>query len=143
MSAFGFSYFADRFFLLSRHHIYRRHNLCRRCLMYHMSRARDAAEGAVSYITMQLCGLLRFDKSIFTACNDGHGHLEMSVGLSEAVGFRDHESRFDCGSPDLRWTHSQLFRKACKFLWDRPRAEDLAKKKRPHEFAKNRRYRVA
>ena len=61
--------------------------------MYHMSRARDAAEGAVSYITMQLCGLLRFDKSIFTACNDGHGHLEMSVGLSEAVGFRDHESR--------------------------------------------------
>ena len=111
--------------------------------MYHMSRARDAAEGAVSYITMQLCGLLRFDKSIFTACNDGHGHLEMSVGLSEAVGFRDHESRFDCGSPDLRWTHSQLFRKACKFLWDRPRAEDLAKKKRPHESAKNRRYCVA
>src|SRR6476620_6178751 len=92
----AFSHFADRFFLLSRHHIYRRHNLCRRCLMYHMSRVRNAAEGAMSYITMQLCGLLRFDKSIFHACNDGPGHLETSVGVSEVVGFRDHESRFDC-----------------------------------------------
>jgi hypothetical protein len=38
---------------------------------------------------------------------------------------------------------AELFRKACKFLWDRPRAEDLAKKKRPYQSAKNRRYRVA
>ena len=34
---------------------------------------------------MQLGGLLHFTHSIFPACNDGHWHLEVSVGLSEAV----------------------------------------------------------
>jgi hypothetical protein len=96
-----------------------------------MSRAWKAPQGTVSYISMQLGGLLRFTHSIFHACNDDHGHLEMSVSLSEAVGRGDHESCFGRSSPDLRWTHSHLFRKAGKFLWDRARAENLAKKKRP------------
>ena len=80
---------------------------------------------------MQLGGLLHFTHSIFPACNDGHWHLEVSVGLSEAVSRGDHERCFGRSSPDLRWTHSHLFWKVCKFLWDRARAENLAKEKRP------------
>jgi hypothetical protein len=60
---------------------------CRRGLMYHMSRAWNAPQGTLSYITMQLGGLLHFTHLIFRACNDDHGHLEISVGLSEAVRF--------------------------------------------------------
>jgi len=99
--------------------------------MYHMSRVWNAPQGTVSYITMQPGGLLRFNHSVFRACNDDYGHLEMPVGLSEAEGRGDHESCFGRRSPDLRGTHSHLFRKPRKFLWDRARAEDLAKKKRP------------
>ena len=65
---------------------------CRRGLMYHMSRAWNAVHGTVSYITMQLGGLLRSNQSIFRARNDDHGHLKMSVTLSETVGRGDHES---------------------------------------------------
>ena len=134
---------ADSIFFLTRYHVYRGHDLRHRGLMYHMSRVWNAPQSALSYITMQLGGLLRFNHSIFRACNDDHGHLELSVGLSEAVGRGNHKGCFSRRSPDLRWTHSHLFRKACKFLWDRARAENLAKKKRPHQSAKNRRYRVA
>ena len=61
---------------------------------------------------MQLLGLLRFTHAILPACNYGHWHLELSVDLSEAEGCRDHERRFGRGSPDLRWAHRHLFRKA-------------------------------
>ena len=115
-------------FLLTGYHVYRGHDLRRRSLMYHMSCAWNASQGTVSYITMQFCGLLRFTHSIFRACNDDHGHLELSVGLAEAVGRGDHESCFGRRCPDLRWTHSHLFRKACKFLWDRARAKILRRR---------------
>ena len=80
---------------------------------------------------MQVLGLLSFTHSILPACNDGHWHLELFIDLSEAEGCRDHKRRFGRGSPDLRWAHSHLFRKACKFLWDGVRAENLAKEKWP------------
>src|SRR4029450_12710395 len=96
-----------------------------------MSRAWNAPQGTVSYITMQLGGLLRFTHAIFRAGNDDHGHLEISVGLSEAVGRGDHERCFGRRGSDLRWTHSHLLRKDGKFLWDGARAETLAKEKRP------------
>ena len=41
---------------------------------------------------MQFGGLLRFNQSIFRACNDDNGHLEVAIGLSEVVCRRDHES---------------------------------------------------
>ena len=51
-------------FLLTGYHVYRGHNLSRRGLMDHMSRAWNAPQGTVSYITMQVGGLLRFTHSI-------------------------------------------------------------------------------
>ncbi len=96
-----------------------------------MSLIGNAAESTLSYIAMQVLGLLRFTHSILPACNYGHWHLELFIDLSEAEGCRDHERRFGGGSPDLRWTHRHFFRKARKFLRDRVGAENLAKEKRP------------
>ena len=48
---------------------------------------------------MQVGGLLNFNHSVFRAGNDDHGHLEVSVVLSEAVGCGDHESCFGPQKP--------------------------------------------
>jgi hypothetical protein len=63
---------------------------------------------------MQLGGLLRFTHWIFPACNNGDWHFEMSRPL-EAIGRGNHQRCFGRGSPDLRWTQSHLFRKACNW----------------------------
>ena len=107
--------------------------------MDHVSCPRNTPQRAVSYLPMQLSGLLYLNHLIFRTCNDDDGHLKMPVCLSEVVRRWDHEGCFGGGSPDLRWTHGHLFRKTRKFLWDGARAENLAKKQGPEKPAKKRR----
>ena len=130
-------------FLPARRHFNRGHDFRRRCLMYHMSSTGNATQYAVREVNIQLGGLLSFNKSIVRTCNQNHRHRQVTVSSSRARAQGMTSASFLRGCPDLRWTHSHLFRETLELLRNRVWAEKPAKKKRPHQSAQDRGYGVA
>jgi len=70
--------------------------------MDHVAGAREAMQGALSYLTVKSGRLfIDVDQPIFLACDDNDRHCETGVILARCKGIEEHESTFSGAGANL------------------------------------------